>query len=366
MQNKYLNVIGMMSGTSADGIDISLVKTDGKNLISQNKNYFHRFKDSLRSELLNIMKDRLIKKIENKSYFDNLITQEHYIALRNSNILNETEIIGFHGQTIHHQPEIGLSIQVGDPTLLSKLTEKKVVFDFRTTDIKNGGQGAPIAPVYHKYILKKNCIKLPACIINLGGISNLTYCDDKNIIGFDTGPGNCLIDDYVKIKTNLNFDKNGEFGFKGRPNKKILELLSKDIFFNLKPPKSIDRNFLKKTFDIILKQNIQLYDAISTISFFTIQCIVNSLKFLPAYPENIIITGGGYKNKYLIHLLNKSLKSKIYDNVDLNFDPDFVEAELIAYLSARSIYKLPITFPSTTGVKTNSCGGNLFDYKNPL
>lgn len=366
MQNKFLNIIGMMTGTSADGIDISLVRTNGYKLKNLKINYFYKFDDDTRNKILNIMNEKLIIKLRNKQYFDDLITKEHLKALKNLDIGSNIDLIGFHGQTIHHDPKKKISIQCGNPKLLSDLLKKNVIFNFRQNDLVHGGEGAPIAPIYHKYLLKKLSIPLPSCFINIGGITNLTYYDNFQLIGFDAGPGNCLIDDYMNLKTNLRYDKDGGFGFQGSPSIKIINYLLQHPFFKKKPPKSLDRNFLKIAFNKVLKEKISIYDMVSTLSHFTVECIKLSLDFLPLYPKSIIISGGGSNNKYLTHLLISELKTTILTDKDLNVDTDFIEAELVAFLSARTYYNLPITFKSTTGVNKDISGGEIYNYKKPF
>ena len=191
-----------------------------------------------------------------------------------------------------------------------------MVFNFRQNDLDHGGEGAPIAPVYHKYLLKKLSLPLPACFINIGGISNLTYYDQQ-LIGFDTGPGNCLIDDYMSLKTDMRFDKDGNFGFQGSPSDKIINYLLQHPFFRKQYPKSLDRNFLKNAYHRILNEKLSIFDMVSTLSNFTVECINLSLKSLPSYPKSVIISGGGSNNKYLVHLLIGKLKSKILTNNEL-------------------------------------------------
>ena len=307
MQNKYLDIIGMMTGTSVDGIDVSYVKSNGLDLINLNSNYFYKFDELVRDKILNIMHENLNIKFKFKKYFDNLITKEHYNAIREANVIGNVDIIGFHGQTIYHNPKKKISIQYGNPKFLSKLINKKIVFNFRQKDIDNNGQGAPLAPIYHKHLIEKNFIDLPVCILNIGGISNITYFDGKRLIGFDTGPGNCLIDDFVKLKLGINFDENGKLGFLGSPNKNLLNYLLNNDFFSKKPPKSLDRNFLQEVFQEILKAKINVNDVISTLSQFTIECIYKSLSILPKYPRNMVVTGGGNKNEYLLYLLKKKI-----------------------------------------------------------
>ena len=196
-----------MSGTSVDGIDISLVQTNGLSLRRLNKNYFYKYSNKTRSFLMGVLNQDINVNLKRKQYLDEFITNEYYLALKELNIIEMADIIGFHGQTIYHDPVKNTSIQLGDPTKLAKIFDKDVVFDFRSNDLKLGGQGAPLAPIYHKFIIEEFNLELPSCILNIGGVSNLTYWDGKRLLGFDIGPGNGLMDNYISVISNKHFDK---------------------------------------------------------------------------------------------------------------------------------------------------------------
>lgn len=349
-----------MTGTSIDGIDISFVKTNGIELKRLNKNYFYRFSDNVKEVLTNISKQDISLILEKKDYLDELITNEHYLALKNLDIINTCELIGFHGQTIYHNPENKTSIQLGNPQKLSELLNKSVVFNFRSNDLESGGQGAPLAPVYHKYIIEKQNLNLPSCILNIGGIANLSYWDGKNLFGFDTGPGNALMDDYAIEIFNRNFDENGIIASKGSPIQEEVKLFLQNSYFNRSLPKSLDRNSFLKDYKNLVQKNYSSYDIMATLMEYTSETIVSSIETLPKKVKNIIITGGGYKNLYLMSKLKEKLKLNFLNENDLKIEFDFIEAELIAYLSARSVYKLPYTFPSTTGTSKPLSGGDLY------
>lgn len=360
MCKKFFNIVGMMTGTSMDGIDISLVSTNGNKLIRSKENYFYEYNKIFKNLLLGLYKKTIKEVYNHKLKYDKIITLEHFKALKQSSLLTKAEIIGFHGQTIYHNPQKGVSLQLGNPNLLSKLTKKKVIFNFRDADIKNNGQGAPLAPIYHKFIVTDLNLKLPTCVINIGGISNLTYVDDNELIGFDTGPGNNLIDNFVRSNFNLYYDNNGMIASKGISDNKFVKNFMNDTYFKLRYPKSLDNNYFKKYLKKIDNLNISLTDKLSTLLECTIQSIVKAILELPKEPKNIIIVGGGYKNKRMINRLQNCLKINFLFEEDLNFSSDFIESELIAFLSARIINNLPTTFPSTTGVKKPTIGGKIY------
>jgi len=362
LQYEYLNIIGLMTGTSMDGIDISLVQTNGLDLRRFNKNYFYKYSAKTKKTLLNVLKEDHNFSFERRKFLDDFITHEHYLALKNLNILDCCELIGFHGQTIYHDPTNKTSIQLGNPKMLSKLLNKNVIFNYRDNDIRLGGQGAPIAPIYHKYIIDTLDIKLPCCILNIGGISNLTYWDGKSLIGFDTGPGNALMDDFMSKKFNKNYDKDGIFASKGSPIKEEITKFLRFDFFKRTPPKSLDRKTFINFYNELVDKNYSFNDIMATLAELTVETIAFGLGLLPKKIKNIIITGGGYRNTYLMKRISNKLKVKILTEKEININFDYIEAELIAYLSARSIYNLPFTFPSTTGVSKPSSGGKLYKY----
>lgn len=350
-----------MTGTSMDGIDISLVQSNGIKLERLNKNFFFKYKNKTKKLLLDVLNQDISLDIKRKKYLDKVITNEHYSALQNLEIIQFCELIGFHGQTIYHNPVNKTSIQLGDPSELSRITGKDVVFDFRKKDLEMSGQGAPLAPIYHKFIIEESNLELPTCFLNIGGVSNLTYWDGIQLIGFDTGPGNALMDDYMRTIFNKQFDKNGLIASKGKPNTALVkEFISQD-FFKKSPPKSLDRNSFIHFYNLLLKKNISSYDVMATLLEFTIESINIGIKSLQKKIKNIVITGGGCRNNYLMQELTNRLSINAVSEKNLNLDFDYIESELIAYLSARSLYKLPFTFPSTTGVSKPLSGGKLYE-----
>ncbi len=351
-----------MTGTSMDGIDISLVKTNGINLKRLNKNFYYEYSTETKKVLNDILKRNLNINLKQKHFLDEFITKEHYTALKDLDIVRSCDLIGFHGQTIYHNPKKKISIQLGNPKKLAKLLKKKVIFNYRSDDIKFGGEGAPLAPIYHKFILEDLKLELPCCVLNIGGISNLTYWDGKELIGFDTGPGNALMDDYISKIFNQNFDRNGGIAAKGAPIEEEIKKMLQHDFFKTFPPKSLDRQEFRPQYNELVKKKYPVHDIMATLAEFTIETIITSFKLLPKKVKNIIITGGGYRNTYLMKRLKDRVELQICNEKQLGINFDYIESELIAYLSARSIYKLPFTFPSTTGVSKPSSGGKLYNY----
>ncbi|MDC1111511.1 anhydro-N-acetylmuramic acid kinase [Alphaproteobacteria bacterium] len=361
MKYDFLNIIGLMTGTSVDGIDISLVQTNGLSLKRLNKNYFYKYSEETKSFLMEMLNEDININLKRKQYLDEFITNEHYLALKDLDIIQMADIIGFHGQTIYHDPVNKTSIQLGDPIKLAKMFNKNVIFNFRTKDIESGGQGAPLAPIYHQFIIEEFNLKLPSCILNIGGVSNLTYWDGNKLIGFDTGPGNGLMDNHMSMISDKYFDENGTLASKGIPDKKLIKSFLNQDFFKKLPPKSLDKNSFIDFYNDLLKKNYSNADFMATLADLTIESIVSSLMFLPHKVNSILMTGGGYRNTHLMNRLEDRLRLKFLNEKQLGINFDYIESELIAYLSARSIYNLPITFPSTTGVLRPLSGGKLYN-----
>jgi len=356
-------IIGMMSGTSMDGIDATLIFTDGISVvrtgIATRKEYSRETKSILNKAITNPIE------YEKNHNLSKLITLDHFYTVRD--LLKKTSVkpnvIGFHGQTILHNPEKKISIQIGNPQLLCNLTKTNVIYNFRKKDILNNGQGAPLAPIYHLTIMKEKNIKTPCCVINIGGVSNLTYWDKNKLIGFDCGPGNGLMDMLVQEKLKINFDKFGNIASKGNISKYHLDNFMNNRYFKLKYPKSLDRKSFQKEYDIVKNSDLSLPDKLATFTQITIESIKKSLLLLPKYPTNVVICGGGQYNRYLIRKLSSELMSVVQIIDELKLKGDLIEAELIAFLAGRSLNNLPLTFPLTTGVEKPISGGELYCIK---
>ena len=365
---KVYNVIGIMSGTSMDGIDCSYVRTDGVNFVSIINENSYKYSYNYRNKLKKIIKYfnniKSSKEKQDIKKFENIVTNKFIQIIKkfikDYNIKHSSiDYIGVSGQTVLHVPKYKKTIQLGLCKKIQKKLQIKIVGNFRENDIKKGGQGAPIGAFYHQYIL--NNYSSAAAIINLGGIANICYSDKKKLIAFDLGPANVLIDDLMHYFYNKNYDKNGNKAFKGNLDKKLIDFYKKDIFFKLNYPKSLDREYFKKYFNHLKK--LKNINSIHTASMMTIISINLGLKLIKKKIKELIITGGGRKNLFLIKTLKKQFKNKginivLIDN--LNFNGDLLEAQAFAYLTVRCVRKLPLSLPTTTGVKKPTLGGVLY------
>ena len=363
--NKNFYSLGLMSGTSMDGIDASIIKSDGKQFLEIVDDIYLKYDDQLKSELKKII-DSCFSKEEFKKLSNSINDLEKKITLKHSQTCKliieknkniKIDIIGFHGQTILHKPQDGYSIQIGDSKLLSKLTNTTVVSNFRENDILNGGQGAPLAPLYHYLILSKIKSNLPSALVNIGGIANITYVENQNkIIGFDTGPGNYLIDKWVKINSKMEFDSRGSLAKSGQLSEDILEKFLSNPYYKKKSPKSLD----VKDFNLNDLNKLSLKDGCATLSMLTVRSICVAINSFSKSPNTILFSGGGRKNEFIIDNIKKITKKSIHLIDEFDFNGDFIESQAFAYLAIRSCLKKFISLPDTTGVKKPCSGGLIF------
>ncbi len=360
---KIYTALGLMSGTSMDGVDASIIESDGDSEYSIKLDKYFEYGEKLRQNLINTRSKILLAEDLNL-YSNDIQSLEKEITLFHSNIVNEIlnyskieiDFVGFHGQTIFHDPQKKISKQLGDGKLLSQLTKKKVVYDFRQNDLKYGGQGAPLAPIYHKIIVrhfkKKGKINLPVIILNIGGIANFTLINENfEIISMDVGPGNCLIDKWIRANSDKKFDNNGDIAKSGKIDKFILEQTIDNFYHNqFNKKKSFDIN----DFDISFAKGLSLEDGAATITELTADILSKKLT-----DKNIFVCGGGRKNKFLLNSIENKTNNKISQIDNLGIDGSYIESQAFAYLAIRSYLKLPISFPETTGCKEACTGGVL-------
>lgn len=343
--------VGLMSGTSCDGIDASLVKTDGNEIFEPISNIHLPYSNDFKRSLLKLMQEGG-DFLNLETTLSNLHANAVLLLLQDSNINPQDVVaIGFHGQTISHQPKESVCWQIGNPHILKNQTTIDVVYDFRRKDIALGGQGAPLMPIFHKCIAGN--LTEPVAIINIGGVANITYISQHELIAFDTGPGNALIDDAMQQYFQQKFDEDGKVANLGKVNHAKIKGFMQDNYFDQNYPKSLDRNHFYHFLTNLSLLNKE--DIISTLTYFTAKTIHVGLNTLPNMPQKIYLCGGGAKNRTLIYYLQDLCQGKIgiynISKINKNLDVDFIESQGFAYLAARYMNKLPSSFPTTTGVK---------------
>ena len=362
---KIRRAIGLMSGTSMDGIDIALIETDGEShvrrLAADSVDYEPAFRERLRGALRDAvdMTERT-ERPGSLAAVEAELTRLHAEAVLRfigDRMLQPSaiDVIGFHGQTVFHAPERGLTVQIGDGAALASATGIDVVHDLRAADCAAGGQGAPLAPVYHRALASKVQDR-PIAFMNIGGVANITWIGaDGRLIAFDTGPGNAMIDDWMLKRTNAVIDEGGALAARGKVHEDYVSAYFRHNFFALAAPKSLDRN----AFDGTLVEPLSTEDGAATLTAFTAAAIARARDHLPEEPRMWIMAGGGRRNRTLMSMLAEHVNGAVVPIEALGFNGDSVEAEAWAYLAVRSLDRRPITFPGTTGVRVPITGGVL-------
>lgn len=371
---KIFRAIGLMSGTSMDGIDLALIESDGRKYIKRLLTDYQPYQKDFQIALNNLVKNKLhsllsIKQIENEL---TIIHANFVNSFLNKNNLKPEDIdaIGFHGQTIYHNPEKMITWQIGNGHLLAIKTKINVINDFRSRDICLGGQGAPLVPIYH-FNLLNNYLKQEQKnigVLNIGGVSNLTLFNKDNeasLTGFDVCFGNSVFDDLIQEKTKKNYDQDGKLTMKGKADIKLAKkILENEIFF-----RSIPRSFDRQDFTKIVEpiKALELDNALATYGFVLTKALEIALGIIKIKPEIIFICGGGRKNKGLTNIISENLVNIKFIDIDkLKLDGDSIEAEAFAFLAIRNLLDLPISFSKTTGLKKykNSTGGIFYNKTN--
>ncbi|WP_177202357.1 anhydro-N-acetylmuramic acid kinase [Methylobacterium sp. ap11] len=368
--------IGLMSGTSLDGVDVALIETDGETVrVERSPNGYleplgptgyRAYSDDDRALLRQALIDAeaVTERSERPGCLaaaEELVTRLHAEAVENFLSENgltaaDIDVIGFHGQTVVHRPDQKMSVQIGDGRVLSRRLGIKVVSDLRHADIEAGGQGAPLVPVFHRALAQASGFTESLGILNIGGVANATLiARDGRILAFDTGPGNALIDDWMRERTGHALDDNGRTAARGRPDEQLLAWLLVHPFFARRPPKSLDRNW----FSHKLAGQLSTEDGAATLTAFTARAVARALDHASDPPVRWIVAGGGARNGELLRQLNYHLRAEITTADAIGWSSAFLEAQAFAYLAVRSVEGLPITFPSTTGVREAISGGVL-------
>ncbi len=360
-----LVALGMMSGTSLDGVDAALVCSDGKGHVECGPVLTLEYERGLRERLralLGTRREDWSDAVAGAAHDCTLVHVRAVAALLlKARMKSERiDVIGFHGQTINHCPEEGWSWQIGDGKLLATQTGIDVIDDFRSSDLAAGGQGAPLAPLYHGALAAK--MEKPLAVLNLGGVANVTWIgpvsdSEKNeIMAFDAGPGNALIDDWANRTRGRPYDTNGVLAAKGKVDKTALSQLLDHPFFGQPPPKSLDRN----AFSLAPVEGLSAADGAATLTAFTVPSVARAREFFPAPPLQWLVAGGGRHNPVLMTALARELEDvKVEEVESVGWDGDALEAQAFAYLAVRSLKDMTLSLPTTTGASKPVSGGTL-------
>ncbi len=358
-KGQVLTAVGLMSGTSMDGIDVAVIDTDGETVKRRGAFASYPYAPDLRKKV-QALAGRKPETGEPTASVARDITDAHAEAVedflgRAGLSPHDVDVVGFHGQTVFHDPANGVTCQLGDGARLADRLRIAVVNDFRAADVAAGGEGAPFAPLYHAALAKP--LEPPVCVLNLGGVGNLTWISpDGGIVAFDTGPANALLDDWVLEKTGQSMDADGAIARKGRVDEDVLAELLENDYFDQPYPKSLDRDH----FDPSPVMGLSLEDGAATLVAFSAEAVKRGQDMLPALPERWLVTGGGRHNPVMMAALRRALDRPVEPVEAAGWSGDAMEAQAFAYLAVRSLYGLPLSLPSTTGVTEPMPGGVLF------
>jgi anhydro-N-acetylmuramic acid kinase len=356
-----LTVVGLMSGTSMDGVDAAVLTTDGETIAAFGPRYFRPYGEEERGVLRRALVEA--RKLTDRAArpgaladAEAIVTDAHAAAvgrLVSENPGLRPDLVGFHGQTVFHAPDRRLTVQIGDGALLAERLALPVVFDFRAADVAAGGQGAPFVPAYHRALALRSGLGGDVAVVNIGGVANVTRIGaDGSLAAGDTGPGNALMDDFVRARTGASMDRGGALASRGRVDAVALAALLDNAWFALPFPKSLDRD----AFSLTPVADLSTEDGLATLAAFTAETVAGAIR-RAGDADRIVVSGGGANNPFLLRVLAERARRPIERADDLGWAGDFIEAEAFAYLAARSVNDLPLTFPATTGVPAPQTGG---------
>jgi anhydro-N-acetylmuramic acid kinase len=350
--------LGLMSGTSMDGIDAAIIATDGEAVGQSAGAVTIPYPETLRHTLLDIAQDGARAESDPLAEVERAVTATNAEAVRAVLAVSrlaaaDISVVGLHGQTILHRPQRRFTRQLGDGAALAALTGIDVVAGFRLADVAAGGQGAPLAPLFHAALAQG--LPRPLVVLNLGGVGNVTYVDATTIVAFDTGPANAMVDDWVRRHTGQPYDADGRIARAGRVDPARLDRLLASPYFARTPPKSLDRN----DFPMDAVEGLGLEDGAATLAAFTVVSVAAARRHLPGTPVRWLVTGGGRHNRTLMDGLAAALAVPVDPVEAVGWQGDVLEAQAFAFLAQRSRRGLPLSLPSTTGVPTPMPGGVL-------
>ncbi|SHI80671.1 anhydro-N-acetylmuramic acid kinase [Shimia gijangensis] len=349
--------LGAMSGTSLDGVDAAVIETDGTQIFEFGESAYREYSSDERAVLTKALGQW---GGENALAAAQVVENAHVDVLQG---FDEIDLVGFHGQTLAHEPRGRGTCQVGDGRVLAEALQSPVVWDFRTADVKLGGEGAPLAPFFHFACAKWIGLKDPVCFLNLGGVGNITWIDPSKsapeeagaLLAFDTGPANAPVNDLMRERLGLTYDKSGAVAMDGTVETGALELFLAEPYFSRIPPKSLDRNDFSEMINLV--RELSNADAAATLTAMCAAGVAAGMQHLPSAPTQVFVTGGGRKNPVLMEMLRVSLECPVVTVEGVGLDGDMLEAQAFAYLAVRVARGLPTSGPMTTGVRALVGGG---------
>ncbi len=363
-----VRAIGLMSGTSLDGVDLALIETDGERIEGFGPTGYRPYADGEQALLRQALQEGagLTERTARPGILaeaDAFVTRVHaetVEAFLTAEHIDKAAIaiLGFHGQTVLHRPAARLTVQIGDGAALARRLGLPVAYDFRAADVAAGGQGAPLVPAFHQALARDLDRPHPIAVLNVGGVANVTFVDGGDPIACDTGPGNALIDDFMRARTGAPLDRDGDQAAKGRVDEAFVARVLEHAFFNQPYPKSLDRNAF--AFANIGLPDFSVADGAATLSALTAASVARIVPHLPAAPRAWIVAGGGARNPMLMRMLAERLEPATVETADaVGWSSQSIEAQAFGYLAVRCLRGLPLTFPTTTGVAQPMRGGLL-------
>lgn len=353
-----VKAVGLMSGTSLDGVDAAELVTDGEHIARFGASTYRSYSDRERATLRAVL---------GKWPGDGLEAALDVVQSAHAQVLQEftPELVGFHGQTLAHEPRGRGTHQLGNGDTLAQAVNAPVVWDFRSNDVQLGGEGAPLAPFFHFACAKWINAQKPIAFLNLGGVGNITWLDpSKNapqeqgaLLAFDTGPANAPINDLMQSRLGQSYDKDGALAKQGRVETGALELFLAETYFSRIPPKSLDRDDFSVMLELV--RELSDADAAATMTAMSAAAVMQGMQHCPSPPERVLVCGGGRHNPVMMHMLREALDCPVDPVETVGLDGDMLEAQAFAYLAVRVARGLPTSCPSTTGVGANVGGGIL-------
>jgi len=360
LQQDSLTAIGVISGTSMDGIDVSVVTSDGRDAVSFGSGKSYSYRDGTRRSLQALIAEAERALAEPLAELEAAVTADHLAAIRHfiaDHNLDPAgiDLVGLHGQTVYHRPQQRFTRQLIDGPAVAAALGIPTVDRFRYADVAAGGEGAPFAPLYHRALAQG--MEQPVMVLNLGGVGNVTYIDADTVIAFDTGPASAILDDFVSRRLGRSFDTDGELAASGHVHDDLVAAFMANPFFDRPAPKSLDRNDFHRRAQIV--EPLSDADGAATLAAFTVESLVAALRHVPRSPRRWLVGGGGRLNRHFMKRLAERLGVPVEPVETAGWDGDALEAQLFAYLAIRSVKGLPLSLPSTTGVPRPMTGGRL-------